>query len=144
MTQSLPFNKVKLQWLALLSQDNALSSTAIVIALYIRTVQRAVHELDGRWINVKRGNGLGHSTEFSPNEISIQAATVIRKKRDNVVPLHPVEGGHKRPPNPETESRNEIRARLFVEFDSAQALSWNEWLSIYDMECLETLFPSTN
>ncbi|MBL4940027.1 MAG: helix-turn-helix domain-containing protein [Colwellia sp.] len=184
MTQPLPFNKVKLQWLALLSQDNALSSTAIVIALYIitvhfnqikgkawpsyatiakatgktvKTVQRAIHELDGRWLNVKRGNGLGHSSEFSPNEISIQAATAMCKKRDNVVSLHPVEGGHKHPqretflsekggqkcpPNPETESRNEIRARLFVEFDSAQALSWNEWLSIYDMECLETLFPT--
>lgn len=178
------FNGVKLQWLSLLCQDEALSSTAVVVALYIvtvhynqdkgkawpsfatiaqatgksvKTVQRAIKELDGTWFNIERGNGLGHSTIYTPSDASILAAISLRQKHDKVVRLHPMkgghaypervselsgQGGHKSPPNLETESRNEKTARLFIEFGSAQARSWNTWLNQYDMEGLEDLLPS--
>jgi len=178
------FNDVKLQWLALLSQDEALSSTAVVVALYVvtvhynqdkgkawpsfatiahatgkstKTVQRAIKELDGTWFDIERGNGHGHSTTYAPRDASVLAALFLRQKHDKVVHLHPVkggqacpervpvlspQGGRKSPPNPETESRNEKTARLFVEFGSTQAHSWNAWLSDHDMADLEALFPS--
>jgi len=177
------FNDVKLQWLALLSQDEALSSTAVVVALYVvtvhynqdkgkawpsfasiaratgksvKTVQRAIKELDGTWFVIERGNGHKHSTTYAPTGSSIEAALKLRRKHDNIVSLHPIkgsqkcpervpdlcrQGGRMSPPNPETESINEITARLFVEFGSAQALAWDDWLKGHDMEGLEGLMP---
>lgn len=178
------FNDVKLQWLALLCQDEALSSMAVVVALYVvtvhynqnkgkawpsfatiaratgksvKTVQRTVKELDGTWFDIERGNGHGHSTTYAPSDASIKAAIALRQKHDKIVQLHPMkggqvcpervselslQGGHESPPNPEIKSRYEIGARLYVEFGSAQADSWNAWLNDNDMEGLEDLMPS--
>lgn len=178
------FNEVKLQWLALLSQDEALSSTAVVVALYVvtvhynqdkglawpsfatiaratsnsvKTVQRAIKELDGTWFDVERGNGHGRSTTYAPSGASVLAATALRQKHDKIVRLNPSkggqacpervsvlspQGGRESPLNPGTESRNKKTARLFVELGSAQAHSWNAWLIDHDMESLEELFPS--
>jgi len=120
MSETRPFNEIKLQWLSLLTQDKNLSTTAIAIAVYIvtthynserncawpsyqtiadatgrneKTVQRAVRELEAYWFTVKRGNGLGHSTEFAPSHASIITATHKREKTDKIVPLHPPKGG---------------------------------------------------
>lgn len=143
------FNSVKLQWLTLLCQDESLSSTAVVVALYvvtvhynqdkgkawpsfatiahatgksIKTVQRAIKELDGTWFDIERGNGHGHSTTYAPSNASVLAAISLRQKHDKVVHLLPMKGGHacpervsesspqggrESPPNPETESKNE-------------------------------------
>jgi len=175
------FNDVKLQWLALLCQDESLSSTAIVVSLYVitvhynqdkgkawpsfatiayatgksvKTVQRAIKELDGTWFDIERGNGQGHSTTYAPSDVSVLAAISLRQKHDKVVRLHPVkggqgcpervsglssQGGRESPPNPEIESRNKKTARLFVEFGSAQGHSWNAWLIDHDMKNLEEL-----
>lgn len=181
--QPYTFNDVKLQWLALLSQDEALSSTAVVVALYVvtvhynqykgkawpsfatisratgksvKTIQRAIKELDGTWFVIERGNGYKHSTTYAPTGSSIEAALKLRRKHDNVVSLHPIkgsqkypervsdlslQGGRTSPPNPETESINEKTARLFVEFGSTQAHAWDGWLKGYGIDGLEGLLP---
>ncbi len=194
MTSPRPFNEIKLQWLALLSQDKELSSTAIVVALYIitvhynqergkawpsyetiaqatgktaKTVQRAIKELEKFWLSVKRGNGLGHSTEFAPSQKSIIAATELREKNDKIVTLRLPKGGQKRSgrvtdlsskgrqichPKKAIESNNEERGRgagsrikrfprIFVEADSPQFMAWNNWLPQVGFSKIEALLP---
>lgn len=183
MSNIRPFNKIKLQWLALLSQDKSLSSTAIQVALYIitvhynqdrgkawpsystiaqavgkntKTVQRAIKELEINWLFVKRGNGLGHSTEFSPSQKSILAATELREKNDKIVTLRRPKGGQKCPkrvtylsgqggqncpPKKAIESRYESNARLFVEVSSFQAADWELWLKAQGLQKLQDLLP---
>jgi hypothetical protein len=103
-----PFREVKLQWLQQLSCDKDLSDSARSVALYIitthmnghtekawpsyqtiadatgksvKTIQRAIRELeDTEWLDVRRGNGIGHNTEYRPSALSILRASEIARK----------------------------------------------------------------
>lgn len=125
MSASRPFREVKLQWLQQMSCDKELSDGARSVALYIATthlnghtekawpsyqtiadatgksvksIQRAVRELEVRnWFEIRRGNGVGHNTEYRPSPASILRASEAREKTDRVVTLYPTEGGQKRP-----------------------------------------------
>lgn len=120
-----PFREVKLQWLQQLSCDKDLSDSARSVALYIvtthmnghtekawpsyqtiadatgksvKTIQRAIRELeDTEWLDVRRGNGIGHNTEYRPSALSILRASEAREKTDRIVTLRAREGGHIRP-----------------------------------------------
>ncbi|EKF59933.1 hypothetical protein QWE_07531 [Agrobacterium albertimagni AOL15] len=115
MSARRPFREVKLQWLQQLSCDNDLSDNARSIALYIvtthmnghtekawpsyqtiadatgksvKTIQRAIRELeDKEWFDVRRGNGIGHNTEYRPSALSIVRASEAREKTDRIVTL---------------------------------------------------------
>ncbi len=121
MSTRRPFRDVKLQWLQTLSCDAGLSDGAKCVALYLitthmnghtekawpsyqtiadatgksaKTIQRAVRELEQTgWLDVQRGNGVGHNTVYSPTEASILRACAAREKTDKVVPLRPEKGG---------------------------------------------------
>lgn len=154
MSARRPFREVKLQWLQQLSCDKDLSDNARSIALYIvtthmnghtekawpsyqtiadatgksvKTIQRAIRELeDKEWFDVRRGNGIGHNTEYRPSGLSILRASEAREKTDRIVTLRPGEGGQIRPrrqsdmsgkggqicpPNPEKEKIYKPNAR---------------------------------
>jgi DNA-binding transcriptional regulator YhcF (GntR family) len=154
MTDHRPFREVKLQWLQQLSCDKDLSDNARSVALYIvtthmnghtekawpsyqtiadatgksvKTIQRAIRELEEKeWLDVRRGNGTGHNTEYRPSALSILRASEAREKTDRTVTLRPDEGGQIRPgrqsdmsgkggqicpPNPEKEKINKPNAR---------------------------------
>ena len=115
------FRDVKLQWLQQLSCDAELSDCAKCVALHlattymnghtgkawpsyqtlatalgksVKTIQRAIKELESRaWLEVRRGNGVGHNTEYCPSRASIIRASAAREKTDKVVPLRPAKGG---------------------------------------------------
>jgi DNA-binding transcriptional regulator YhcF (GntR family) len=119
------FRDVKLQWLQQLSCDRDLSDSARSVALYIvtthlnghtekawpsyqtiadatgksvKTIQRAVRELEVTgWLEIQRGNGIGHNTEYRPSAVSILRASDAREKTDRIVTLYPKEGGQARP-----------------------------------------------
>jgi DNA-binding transcriptional regulator YhcF (GntR family) len=154
MTNHRPFREVKLQWLQQLSCDKDLSDNARSVALYIvtthmnghtekawpsyqtiadatgksvKTIQRAIRELEAKeWFDVRRGNGIGHNTEYRPSALSILRASEAREKTDRIVTLRPNEGGQIRPrrqtdlstkggqicpPNPEKEKIYKPNAR---------------------------------
>uniref|UniRef100_A0A7C1T9U2 Helix-turn-helix domain-containing protein n=1 Tax=Agrobacterium albertimagni TaxID=147266 RepID=A0A7C1T9U2_9HYPH len=154
MTDHRPFREVKLQWLQQLSCDKDLSDNARSVALYIvtthmnghtekawpsyqtiadatgksvKTIQRAIRELeDKEWLDVRRGNGTGHNTEYRPSALSILRASEAREKTDRIVTLRPDEGGQIRsvkqsyvsseggqicPPNPVKEKIYKHNAR---------------------------------
>jgi DNA-binding transcriptional regulator YhcF (GntR family) len=154
MSGARPFRAVKLQWLQQLSCDRDLSDNARSVALYIvtthlnghtekawpsyqtiadatgksvKTIQRAIRELEASgWFEIRRGNGIGHNTEYRPSAASILRASDAREKTDKVVTLYPSEGGQIRParwphvsgeggqicpPNPEKEIINKPNAR---------------------------------
>lgn len=141
-----PFRDVKLQWLQQLSCSKDLSDNARSVALYVvtthlnghtekawpsyqtiadatgksvKTIQRAIRELEtSGWFEIRRGNGIGHNTEYRPSATSILRASDAREKTDKVVTLYTSEGGQERlarrshvsgeggqicPPNPEKE-----------------------------------------
>lgn len=128
MTDHRPFREVKLQWLQQLSCDKDLSDNARSVALYIvtthmnghtekawpsyqtiadatgksvKTIQRAIRELeDKEWLDVRRGNGIRHNTEYRPSALSILRASEAREKTDRIVTLRSREGGHIRPERP--------------------------------------------
>lgn len=125
MTERHPFREIKLQWLQQLSCDRDLSDSARSVALYIvtthlnghtekawpsyqtiavatgksvKTIQRAIRELEEKeWFEVRRGNGVGHNTEYRPSAASILRASHAREKTDKIVTLYPNEGGQIRP-----------------------------------------------
>lgn len=125
MSARRPFREVKLQWLQQLSCDKDLSDNARSVALYIvtthmnghtekawpsyqtiadatgksvKTIQRAIRELeDKEWLDVRRGNGIGHNTEYRPSALSILRASEAREKTDRIVTLRSREGSHIRP-----------------------------------------------
>ncbi|MBW8320971.1 MAG: helix-turn-helix domain-containing protein [Arenimonas sp.] len=154
MTEHRPFREIKLQWLQLLSCDRNLSDSARSVALYIvtthlnghtqkawpsyqtiadatgksvKTIQRAIRELEAKeWFDVRRGNGIGHNTEYRPSALSILRASEAREKTDRIVTLRPNEdgqirprrrsdmsdkGGQMCPPNPEKEKIYKPNAR---------------------------------
>lgn len=64
-----------------------------------KTIQRLIKELDGKWFDVKRGNGLNHSTEYVPTKATHLAAQELRQKEeaekpDNIVHLQAAKGRH--------------------------------------------------
>jgi hypothetical protein len=64
----------------------------------VKTIQRAVRELEVKgWLEVQRGNGVGHDMEYRPSAASILRASDAREKTDKVVTLCPNEGGQNRP-----------------------------------------------
>lgn len=125
MSDVRPFREVKLQWLQQLICDRDLSDSARSVALYIvtthlnghtekawpsyqtiadatgksvKTIQRAIRELEAKeWFDVRRGNGIGHNTEYRPSAASILCATHAREKTDKIVILYPDKGGQIRP-----------------------------------------------
>ncbi len=120
-----PFRDVKLQWLQQLSCDKYLSDNARSVALYIitthlnghtekawpsyqtiadatgksvKTIQRAIRDLEtSGWFEIRRGNGIGHNTEYRPSVASILRASDARENTDKVVTLYPGESGQNRP-----------------------------------------------
>lgn len=135
MAKLRPFKEVQLQWLRLLLLDTELSARAFQLATYLavwrynheekkawppharvcqdlglkseRSVNRLIKELDGKWFDIKSGNGLGNATEYVPTEASHLAAHNLRVKEerdkrarnerakaDNIVCLPTGKGGH--------------------------------------------------
>lgn len=135
MTKLRPFKEVQLQWLRLLLLDTELSARAFQFATYLavwrynadkkkawpphervcedlglkskRSVNRLIKELDGKWFDVKSGNGLGNATEYVPTPETHLAAQNLRaeeernkrskkerEKADNIVILPVGQGGH--------------------------------------------------
>ncbi|MBP1852503.1 helix-turn-helix domain-containing protein [Rhizobium halophytocola] len=125
MSGARPFRDVKLQWLQQLSCDKDLSDSARSVALYIitthlnghtekawpsyqtiadatgksvKTIQRAIRELEtSGWFGIRRGNGIGHNTEYRPSAATILRASHAREKTDKIVTLYPDKGGQNRP-----------------------------------------------
>ncbi len=138
MAKLRPFKDVQLQWLRLLLLDTELSARAFKFATYLavkrinpkkemawlshstvcedlgvtseRTINRLIKELDGKWFDVKSGNGLGNATEYVPSKASHIAAHNLRaqeerdkrarlelEKADNIVHLPITKGGHSCP-----------------------------------------------
>lgn len=67
-----------------------------------KTIQRLIKELDGKWFDIKRGNGLRHTTEYVPTEATHLAAQELREreereKPDNIVRLSSSKGRHSCP-----------------------------------------------
>jgi hypothetical protein len=67
-----------------------------------KTIQRLIKELDGKWFDIKRGNGLKHSTEYVPTKATHLAAQELREreeaeKPDNIVRLPNAKGRHSCP-----------------------------------------------
>jgi hypothetical protein len=67
-----------------------------------KTIQRLIKELDGKWFDIKRGNGLKHSTEYVPTKATHLAAQELREreeaeKPDNIVRLQTAKGRHSCP-----------------------------------------------
>ncbi len=67
-----------------------------------KTIQRLIKELDGKWFDIKRGNGLRHSTEYVPTKATHLAAQELREreeaeKPDNIVRLPTAKGRHSCP-----------------------------------------------
>ena len=67
-----------------------------------KTIQRLIKELDGKWFDIKRGNGLKHSTEYVPTKATHLAAQELREqeeaeKPDNIVRLSTAKGRHSCP-----------------------------------------------
>ena len=61
-----------------------------------------IKELDGKWFDIKRGNGLKHSTVYVPSKATHLAAQELREreeaeKPDNVVRLPTAKGRHSCP-----------------------------------------------
>jgi hypothetical protein len=138
-----PFKEVQLQWLRLLLADTSLSPRAVQFASYLvvvrynetfgkawpshatvcedlglkseKTIQRLIKELEGKWFEIRRGNGQKHSTEYVPSKASHQAAQELREKEeagktDKIVPLRRREGGHSCP-GTRTEMSGEPRQK---------------------------------
>lgn len=194
MSERRPFKEIKLQWLQLLSRDHDLGDCAKSVALYIvtthmnghtekawpsfqtiadamgksvKTIQRAVRELEtGGWFEVRRGNGVGHNTEYRPSTNSILRAGDLREKTAKIVPLRPLqdgqrcperqsnvshEGGHRCPPNPERELINKPNAhararhvptipKIFLAGERKRQIEeWQAWLIRHDLPPLEQL-----
>ncbi|MEM6543502.1 MAG: helix-turn-helix domain-containing protein [Pseudomonadota bacterium] len=64
-----------------------------------KTIQRLIKELDGKWFDIKRGNGLKHSTVYVPTKATHLAAQELREreeaeKPDNIVRLPTAKGRH--------------------------------------------------
>lgn len=138
MTKLRPFKEVQLQWLRLLLLDTELSPRAFQFATYLavwrynademkawpphervckdfglkstRTINRLIKELDGKWFDIKPGNGLGNATEYVPTLETHLAAQNLRaeeernkrskkerEKADNIVLLPVGKGGHSCP-----------------------------------------------
>lgn len=158
MSELRPFREVQLQWLSQLVQDQDLSPRAVQIAAYIvlehynhkvgkawpsfnriskalgvtkKTVQRAISELNGKWFEITRGNGLTHSTEYVPTKQTHATAQRLREtqeagKRDNIVTLRKKyrgqicperrtelsdKGGQNCPPNKKKEQKEKLMPR---------------------------------
>ncbi len=67
-----------------------------------KTIQRLIKELDGKWFDIKRGNGLKHSTVYVPTKATHMAAQELREqeeaeKPDNIVRLPTAKGRHSCP-----------------------------------------------
>lgn len=105
-----PFKEVQLQWLRLLVADTDLSPRAVQFATYLavvrynaergkawpshrtvckdlglkseKTIQRLIKELQGKWFEIKHGNGLKHSTEYVPSKASHEAAQKLREDEE--------------------------------------------------------------
>ncbi|WP_299303612.1 helix-turn-helix domain-containing protein [uncultured Litoreibacter sp.] len=125
-----PFKEIQLQWLRLLVLDTDLSARAVQFATYLavcryndkkgkawpsharvcqdfglaseKTIQRLIKELDGKWFDIKCGNGLNHPTEYVPTKATHLAAQELREKEeaekpDNIVRLSNAKGGHSCP-----------------------------------------------
>jgi len=130
MSDLRPFKEVQLQWLRLLLADTSLSPRAVQFATYLvvvryndtfgkawpshatvckdlglkseKTIQRLIKELDGKWFEIRRGNGQKQSTEYVPSKTSHQAAQELREKEeagktDKIVSLRGAKGGHSCP-----------------------------------------------
>lgn len=138
MTKLRPFKDVQLQWLRLLLLDTEISPRAFQFATYLtvwrynnaaekawpshsrvcqdlglkseKTIQRLIKELEGKWFDIKRGNGLKHSTEYVPTKATHLAAQDLRAKEeagktDNIVRLEAAKGRHFCPPTQSKMSR---------------------------------------
>jgi len=143
MTQLRPFKDVQLQWLRLLLLDTEISPRAFQFATYLtvwrynnaaekawpshsrvcqdlglkseKTIQRLIKELDGKWFDIKRGNGLKHSTEYVPTKATHLAAQELRAKEEagkpgNIVRLRAAKGGHSCPKS-QTKMSDKKRTR---------------------------------
>jgi hypothetical protein len=67
-----------------------------------KTIQRLINELDGKWFDIKRGNGLKHTTEYVPTKATHLAAQELREreereKLDNIVRLPTAKRRHSCP-----------------------------------------------
>ena len=130
----------------------------------VKTIQRAIRELEATdWFDVWRGNGSGRKTEYRPSASSILRASESREKTDKIVRLYPreggqicperqselsLEGGQKRPLNPEKEINKKTNARetgqpsglhqsmplvFLVEGQTPQVDRWLAWLAKHRM-----------
>lgn len=182
MAKLRPFKEVQLQWLRLLLLDTELSARAFQLATYLavkrinpkkemawlshstvcedlgvtseRTINRLIKELDGKWFDVKSGNGLGNATEYVPSKASHIAAHNLRtqeerdkrarlelEKADNIVCLPIAKGGHSCPerqtkmlsqagqkcqPKKDSQKRKNNRREAFGFIEDYQILSTEE------------------
>jgi len=177
-----PFREVKLQWLQQLSCNGDLNDSARSVALYIvtthlnghtekawpsyqtiadatgksvKTIQSAVRELEIKgWLEVRRGSGIGHNTEYRPSTASILHASDAREKTDKIVTLYPNEGGQIRParrsdvsgeggqiPREDAAPRVETRRAIPLVFVAAtkvvQVEQWRIWLRHHGIPSFE-------
>lgn len=121
MSDSLPFCKIKLQYLLEMVTDHNLDDNALRVALYLalahadhetgecypsfefigaaigkhaKSVKRALNKVEASgYMTIQRGTNKGNSSRYRPTEAALLRATESRRKGDKVVPLSRAKGG---------------------------------------------------
>lgn len=125
MSDTLPFCKIKLQYLLEMVTDHDLDDNALRVALYLalahadhetgeshpsfetigaaigkhaKSVKRALNKVEtAGYMTIERGTNKGKSSRYRPAETALKRATIRRREGDKIVPLSRAKGGHSCP-----------------------------------------------
>ncbi|MEJ6393850.1 helix-turn-helix domain-containing protein [Gymnodinialimonas sp. 2305UL16-5] len=121
MSESLPFCKIKLQFLLEMVTDKEMDDNALRVALYLalahadhetgesrpsfetigaaigkhaKSVKRALNKVEtAGYMSIERGTNKGKSSRYRPTSAALKRATERRREGDKVVPLCQRKGG---------------------------------------------------
>lgn len=125
MSESLPFCKIKLQFLLEMVTDKEMDDNALRVALYLalahadhetgesrpsfetigaaigkhaKSVKRALNKVEtAGYMSIERGTNKGKSSRYRPTAAALKRATERRREGDKVVPLSQLKGGRSCP-----------------------------------------------
>ncbi len=125
MSETLPFCKIKLQYLLEMVTDHDLDDNALRVALYLtlahadhetgeshpsfetigaaigkhaKSIKRALNKVEAAgYMAIERGTNKGKSSRYRPTETALKRATIRRREGDKIVPLSRAKRGHSCP-----------------------------------------------
>lgn len=125
MSDTLPFCKIKLQYLLEMVKDHDLDDNALRVALYLtlahadhetgeshpsfetigaaigkhaKSIKRALHKVEAAgYMAIERGTNKGKSSRYRPTETALKRATIRRQEGDKIVPLSRTKRGQSCP-----------------------------------------------